>query len=138
MISPVEPRRLSDDSEPTYAYRQSLPSLLSISEVFSEKKVLGYVPLPASAPIPPPQSLLLPSTSALLPRPFVDIGSLDKNPSPRTLYPSSSAFPRPDMLLAFADSALPALGSRPVPPPLNTFLRYHLSPPVKLKQLEAE
>jgi hypothetical protein len=53
MISLVEPRRVSDDSEPAHTHRQSLPSLPSISEVFSEKKVLGYTPPPASAPIPP-------------------------------------------------------------------------------------
>ncbi len=138
MISPVEPRRASDDSEPAHAHRQSLPSLPSISEVFSEKKVLGYAPPPASAPIPPAQSLPSPFTSAPPPRPFADVGSPDKNPSPRTLHPSSSAFPRPDTLPAFADSALPALASRPVPPPLNTFPQHHSSPPVKLEQLEAE
>ncbi len=138
MISPVEPRRLSDDCEPTHAHRQSLRSLPSISEVFSEKKVLGYAPPPASAPIPPPRGLPSPFTSVPPPRPFADVGSPDKNPSPRTLHPSSSAFPRPDTLPAFADSGLPALASRPVPPPLNTFPRHHSSPPVKPEQLEAE
>ncbi len=139
MISPVEPRRPSDDSEHTHAHRQSLPSLPSISEVFSEKKVLGsYAPPPSSAPIPPPQSLPSPFTSAPPPRPFSDVGSPDKNPSPRSLHPASSSFSRPDSLPAFADAALPALASRPVPPPLNTFPRQHTSPPVKLEQLEAE
>lgn len=138
MISPVEPRRPSDDSEAGHTHRQSLPSLPSTLEVFSEKKPLGYAPPPPSAPLPPPQSLPSPFTSAPPPRPLADLGSPDKNPSPRTLHPSSSTFSRPDTLLAFADPVLPALASRPVPPPLNTFPGHHASPPVKRAQVEAE
>lgn len=122
MISPVEPRRLSDDSEIAYAHRQST------SDVFSEKKVLGHAPPPASAPIFPAPSLPLPFTSAPPPRPFADTGSPDKNPSPRMLYPPSSGL----------DSALPALESRLVSPPLDTFPRHRSLPPIKLEQLEAE
>lgn len=139
MVSPVEPRRPSDESETGHSHRQSLPSLPSILEVFSEKKPLGYAPPPPSAPLPPPQSLPSPFTSAPPPRPFADLGSPDKNPSPRTLHPpSSSTYSRPDPLPAFSDPALPALASRPVPPPLNTFPGHHASPPVKLEQVEAE
>ncbi len=138
MISPAEPRRPSDDSEAGHGHRQSLPSLPSISEVFAEKKALGYAPPPSSAPLPSAQSLPSPFTSAPPPRPFTDLASPDKNPSPRTLHPVSSSFSRPDSLPAFADSNLPSLAGRPVPPPLNTFPGHHTSPPVKYEQVEAE
>jgi len=138
MISPVEPRRPSDDSEAGHTHRQSLSSLPSILEVFFEKKPLGYAHPPPSLPLPTPQSLPSPFTSAPPPRPFADLGSRDKNPSPRTLHPSSSTFSRPDTLPAFADPVLPALASRPVPSPLNIFSGHHASPPIQLEQVEAE
>lgn len=138
MISPVEPLRPLDDSEAGYTHWQSLPSLPSILEVFSEKKPLGYAPPPPSAPLPPPQSLPSPFTSFPPTHPFADLGSWDKNPSPRTLIPSSSTFSLLDSLLVFADPVLPALASRPIPPPLNTFPGHHASPPIQLKQVEAE
>ncbi|KAK4241308.1 hypothetical protein C8A03DRAFT_41252 [Achaetomium macrosporum] len=138
MISPVEPRRPSDDSEPGHAHRQSLPSLPSISEVLSDRKPLAYGPPPPSAPMPPSQNLPSPFRSPAAPRPFVDVASPDKDPSPRTLLPTSSTFPRAEPLPVFSDPARPGLASRPVPPPLNTYPGQHQSPPVKLEQLEAE
>ncbi|KAL2134289.1 hypothetical protein VTI74DRAFT_546 [Chaetomium olivicolor] len=138
MISPAEPRRASDDAEHVHAHRQSLPSLPSISEVFSDRKPLSYPPPPSSAPMPPAQSLPSPFSSSAPPRPFGDVASPDKNLSPNTLQPTSSTFPRPESLSAFSDPARPVLVSRPVPPPLNTFPGQHPSPPVKMEQLEAE
>ncbi|KAK1754675.1 hypothetical protein QBC47DRAFT_223602 [Echria macrotheca] len=129
MISPVDSRRASDDSEGPH--RQSLPS---ISEVISGTKATSY---PPPAPAPPPHSQGLPSPFAASgPRPFGDFSS-DKNPSPRTLLPSSG-YPRPDTLPAFSDPSRPALSNRPAPPPLNTFPGRHPSPPVKMEQHEAE
>ncbi|KAK4156292.1 hypothetical protein C8A00DRAFT_30889 [Chaetomidium leptoderma] len=138
MISPVEPRRPSDDSEHGHAHRQSLPSLPSISEVFSERRSLGYAPPPSGAPMPLGPGLPSPFASAPPPRPFADAGSSDKNPSPRTLHPITSTFARPETLPAFSDPTRPVLASRPVPPPLNTFPGHQPSPPVKLEHFEAE
>ncbi|KAH6630944.1 hypothetical protein B0J18DRAFT_116599 [Chaetomium sp. MPI-SDFR-AT-0129] len=137
MISPVEPRRPSDGSEPGHAHRQSLPS---ISEVFSDRKPLGYAPPTSAAPGHPAPSLPSPFTSAPPPRPFSDLASPDKNTSPRTFQPTSSVYPRSDTLPAYSDPARHAPGpsSRPVPPPLNTFPGQQPSPPVKVEQLEAE
>jgi hypothetical protein len=136
MISPVEPRRPSDGSEQNHSHRQSLPS---ISEVFSERKALGYAAPPPSASMHSAPGLPSPFTSAPPPRPFTDMASPDKNPSPRTLHPtSSSTFPRTETLPAFSDPGRHGLASRPVPPPLNTFPGQQPSPPVKLEQLEAE
>ncbi|KAL1835475.1 hypothetical protein VTJ49DRAFT_6639 [Mycothermus thermophilus] len=145
MISPVEPRRPSGDSDHSHAHRQSLPSLPSISEVFADRKSLGYAPPPPpnSAPIPPAPSLPSPFSSAPPPRPFSDVTSPDKNPSPRTLYPTTS-FPRPDSLPAFSDPSQPPpppppLSNRPVPPPLNTLTGQQPSPPLKFyEHAEAE
>lgn len=133
MISPVDSRRASDDSEGPH--RQSLPS---ISEVIGATKPPSYGP-PAPAPLPPSQSLPSPFSTSAPPRPFGDVAS-EKNPSPRTLHPSSG-YPRADTLPAFSDPSRPALSSRPgPPPPLNTFSSRHPSPPVnvKLEQHEAE
>ena len=133
MISPVDSRRASDDSEGPH--RQSLPS---ISEVIGATKPPSYGP-PAPAPLPPSQSLPSPFSTSAPPRPFGDVVS-DKNPSPRTLHPSSG-YSRADTLPAFSDPSRPALSSRPgPPPPLNTFSSRHPSPPVnvKLEQHEAE
>ncbi len=138
MISPVEPRRHSEDSEAGHAHRQSLPSLPSISEVFAEKKSLGFAPPPPSAPLPPTQSLPSPFSSAPPPRPFADVGSSDKNPSPRTLHPVSSTFSRPDPLPAFSEPSLPSLTGRPVPPPLNTYSSHHTPSPARFEQPEAD
>lgn len=129
MISPVDSRRASDDSEGPH--RQSLPS---ISEVISGAKAAPYPPN-APAPLPPSGSLPSPFSTAP-PRPFGDIGS-DKNPSPRTLHPASSFPPQPNTLPAFSDPARPA-HSRPAPPPLSTFPPRHPSPPVKMEQHELD
>lgn len=137
MISPVEPRRPSDDSEHGHPHRQSLPSLPSISEMFAEGKSLGHVPPPHSAPMPPAPGLPSPFTSGPPPRPFGDVTSPDKNPSPRTLHPTST-YPRAEPLSTFPEPPRPALTNRPVPPPLNTFPGQQPSPPVKLEQHEAE
>jgi hypothetical protein len=139
MISPVEPRRPSGDSDHGHPHRQSLPSLPSISEVFSERKSLGgYAATPPhSAPMPPAPGLPSPFTSGPPSRPFSDVTSPDRNPSPRTMHPTST-FPRAEALPAFSDPARPSLASRPVPPPLNTFPGQQPSPPVKYEQLEAE
>lgn len=134
MISPVEPRRPSEGSEQGHSHRQSLPS---ISEVFSERKSLGYAPPPPSASMHQAPGLPSPFTSAPPPRPFSDMASTDKNPSPRALHPTST-FPRPETLPAFSDPGRHGLASRPVPPPLNTFPGQQPSPPVKIEQLEAE
>lgn len=136
MISPVEPRRSSDDAEPPHPHRQSLPSLPSISEVFSDRKALSYAQPPSSTSMPA-QSLPSPFSSSVPSRPFGDVASPDKNPSPRTLQPTST-FPRTESLPAFSDPSRPVLVSRPVPPPLNTFPGQHPSPPVKMEHLEAE
>ncbi|KAK4113916.1 hypothetical protein N656DRAFT_706966 [Canariomyces notabilis] len=132
MISPVEPRRPSDEPEPAQSHRQSLPS---ISEVISGAKPVQFS-APPPAQLPSPQGLPSPFTSAPS-RPFGEVPA-DKNSSPRALHPSSSGYPGPETLLAFSDPARPALASRPVPPPLNTFAGQNQSPPVKFEQLEAE
>ncbi|KAK5658542.1 hypothetical protein OQA88_1934 [Cercophora sp. LCS_1] len=131
MISPLDFRRASDDSEPPQHHRQSLPS---ISEVISGTKPTQYAAA-APAPLPPSGSLPSPFSTAPPPRPFGDVGS-DKNPSPRTLHPASS-FPPPNTLPAFSDPSRPAL-SRPAPPPLSTFPPRHPSPPVKVEQHDRE
>lgn len=134
MISPVEPRRASNESEPSHPHRQSLPS---ISEVISGTKS-SYAP-PSAAPVPPAQTLPSPFSAAPPPRPFGDVGVPDRNSSPRALHPPpSSAYQRPEALPAFSDPARPAVTSRPVPPALNTFTGQHQSPPVKIEQLETE
>ncbi|KAK1778047.1 hypothetical protein QBC45DRAFT_170821 [Copromyces sp. CBS 386.78] len=130
MISPVDSRRTSDESE--NPHRQSLPS---ISEVISGTKPTSY---PPHAPIslPPTQSLPSPFAPSGPPRSY----DVDKHPSPRALHPSSG-FPHPDPLPAFSDPARPSLSSRPPPPPpLNTFPTHHQhpSPPVKLEQMEVD
>ncbi|KAK4104089.1 hypothetical protein N658DRAFT_419508 [Parathielavia hyrcaniae] len=135
LISPVEPRRPSDGSDNAHPHRQSLPSLPSISEVFSERKSLGYAPPPSAGSAP---GLPSPFTSAPPSRPFGEVRDSDKNTSPRTLQPTSSTFPRGEPHPAFSDPPRPSLGTRPVPPPLNTFSGQQPSPPVKLEQLEAE
>jgi hypothetical protein len=132
MISPVEPRRPSDEPEPAQSHRQSLPS---ISEVISGAKPVQFS-APPPAQLPSPQGLPSPFTSAPS-RPFGEVPA-DKNSSPRALHPSSSGYPGPETLPAFSDPARPALASRPVPPPLNTFAGQNQSPPVKFEQLEAE
>ena len=132
MISPVDTRRTSDDSESSH--RQSLPS---ISEVISGAKPSAYPPQAASS-IAPSQAQSLPSPfGSATSRSFTDAGS-EKNPSPRTLHPTSG-YPRPDALPAFSDPSRPALSSRPAPPPLNTFPGQHPSPSsVKLEHFDAD
>lgn len=132
MISPVEPRRASDESESARSHRQSLPS---ISEVISGAKPASYPP-PPPPQMSPAQALPSPFTASAPSRPFGDVGA-DKNPSPRALHPVS-AYPRPEALPALSDPARPALTGRPVPPPLNTFPGQHAPAPVKLEHLEAE
>ncbi|EGZ75073.1 hypothetical protein NEUTE2DRAFT_104387 [Neurospora tetrasperma FGSC 2509] len=130
MISPVDSRRTSDESE--NPHRQSLPS---ISEVISGTKPTSYPPH-APTSLPPTQSLPSPFAPSGPPRSY----DVDKHPSPRALHPSSG-FPRPDPLPAFSDPARPQLSSRPPPPPpLNTFPTHHQhpSPPVKLEQMEVD
>ncbi|KAL2020926.1 hypothetical protein VTK56DRAFT_7813 [Thermocarpiscus australiensis] len=134
MISPIEPRRASDESESAHAQRQSLPS---ISEVISGATTLSYAS-PPPAQLPSSQGLPSPFTSSAPPRPFGEVGGADTSPSPRTLHPTSSTFPRPETLPAFSDPTRPALASRPVPPPLNTFSGQNPAPPGKLEQLQAE
>ncbi|KAK0616071.1 hypothetical protein B0T17DRAFT_510617 [Bombardia bombarda] len=133
MISPVDSRRTSDDSDSPH--RQSLPS---ISEVISLSgaKHSGY-PQSASSSLPPSQGLPSPFSASAPSRSFGDVG-VDKNPSPRTLHPASSTYGRSDTLPAFSDPARPALHSRPIPPPLNTFPGQHPASPVKIEQLEAD
>lgn len=123
MISPVDQRRTSDDTDS--GHRQSLPS---ISEVISGTSTGAYPPVTG----PMSQSLPSPFASSASSRPFADVGS-DNNTSPRTLHPASSGYSRPDTLPAFSDPARPALSSRPAPPPLNTFPGRHPTPPVKLE-----
>jgi len=135
MISPVEPRRPSDDSSDharAHAHRQSLPS---ISEVIGNVK--SSFGTPSAAPIPPPPSLPSPFSSAPS-RPLGNVGAPDKTQSPRTLLPTSTSFPRPDPLPAFSDPARSALPTRPIPPPLNTYPSQQPSPPVKLEHAEVD
>lgn len=132
MISPVEARRTSDD--PDTPHRQSLPS---ISEVISGAKPGTYPPLPQTS-LPPTQSLPSPFASSTPTRGFGDAG-MEKNPSPRTLHPTSSGFSRPETSLpAFSDPARPSLQNRPAPPLLNTFPGQQPPPPVKMETAEAE
>ncbi|KAK3685741.1 hypothetical protein B0T22DRAFT_227892 [Podospora appendiculata] len=132
MISPVDSRRTSGDSESPH--RQSLPS---IQEVISGTKQAAFAPpTPSQTSLPPSQGLPSPFASSAPSRSFGDV-AMDKNPSPRTLHPTSS-FSRSETLPAFSDPARPALSSRPAPPPLNTFSSQHPSPPLKFEQMEPE
>ncbi|KAF6807983.1 GATA zinc finger domain-containing protein 10 [Colletotrichum sojae] len=100
MISPVEPRRPSDESETPH--RQSLPSL---SEVISGAKPSPYPPSQGSS-MSGSQSFPSPFAPGP-PRSYPD-SSADKN-SPRPLHPPSTYASRQD--------ALPAISDPPRPPP---------------------
>ncbi|KAK4168846.1 hypothetical protein QBC43DRAFT_81690 [Cladorrhinum sp. PSN259] len=133
MISPIEPRRPTDEADSNHSHRQSLPS---ISEVISATKP-GFPPPP---PITQSQTLPSPFASSGPPRPFEQLGS-DKNSSPRTLHPPSTGYSRPDTLPAISDPSRSLLNNRPpAPPPLNTFSGQHHSspPPLRHDQHEAE
>jgi hypothetical protein len=127
MISPVDSRRASDESE--NAHRQSLPSISEVIEAAKQQQSFG----PSSAPLPMPQNLASPFSTSGPPRPFADAVS-ESNISPRSLHPTSG-YPRADTLPGFSDPARPALASRPGPPPLlNAFQGQHPSPPIKHEQ----
>ncbi|KAK1469135.1 GATA zinc finger [Colletotrichum melonis] len=120
MISPIEPRRPSDESETPH--RQSLPSL---SEVISGAK---------PSPYPPSQGSSM-SGSQSFPSPFAPgpprsyAESTDKN-SPRPPVPASTFAPRQDALPAISDPPRPPFAGRP-PAPLGGFSGPQPSPPLK-------
>ncbi|KAH7357932.1 GATA zinc finger protein [Plectosphaerella cucumerina] len=125
MISPVEPRRPSDDNDMPQQ-RQSLPSL---SEVIS-----GAKPSPFP-PSQPPSSVSgsvhsFPSTyGSGPPRSFPEPPSSDKQ-SPRTLHPTSFGPPRPEPLPPFSEqSRPPSYGGRPGP--ISAYPGPQPSPPIK-------
>ncbi|ROV86883.1 hypothetical protein VMCG_10911 [Cytospora schulzeri] len=137
IISPVEPRRISDDNEPQQ--RQSLPS---IQEVISGTK--------PSAPAFPPSlstavsgqpSLPSPFTSSASSRPFADLSPQERHSSPRSLHNPASFPARGEPMPPFSDPSRPPLSGRPpAPPPLNT---YHPGvrpspPPLKIESRGAE
>ncbi len=107
MISPVESRRTSDDSEP--AHRQSLPS---IQEVIGQKSASSYPLPPQATTVSAAQSLPSPFSASAPTRLYSDAGG-EKHPSPRTLLPTaSSSLSRGETLPAFAEPPRPHL--RPV------------------------
>ncbi|WYZ41743.1 hypothetical protein EsH8_V_000638 [Colletotrichum jinshuiense] len=120
MISPIEPRRPSDESETPH--RQSLPSL---SEVISGAK---------PSPYPPSQPSSMPGTQSFSSSPFAHgpprsyaESSTEKN-SPRPLHPASTYAPRQEVLPAISDPQRPPpYASRP-PPPLSSFSGAQASP----------
>ncbi|OHE99134.1 GATA zinc finger [Colletotrichum orchidophilum] len=121
MISPIEPRRPSDETETPH--RQSLPSL---SEVISGAKPSPYPPSQASSM----------SGSQNFPSPFAPgpprsyAESTDKN-SPRPPIHASTFAPRQDALPAISDPPRPpAFAGRP-PAPLGGFSAAQPSPPLK-------
>ncbi|KAJ4142336.1 hypothetical protein NW754_009782 [Fusarium falciforme] len=116
MISSVEPRKSTDDHEPSN--RQSLPS---ISEVISGTKP-GHYPPAHSSGLQSASSL--PSPFATAPRPFPEA----EKHSPGPLHPTSSFPPRQDALPAFSDSPRPPFSSRPSLPPVSDRRQ---SPPAK-------
>lgn len=131
MISPVDSRRTSDDTESSH--RQSLPSIQEVIGVKSS----SFPPQAPAAAMTGSQGLPSPFASTHS-RHFSDM-SQEKNPSPRTLHPTSS-FPRADPAPPFSDSR-PPMSSRPAPPPpppppqpLGAFSRSQPSPPTKLDQ----
>ncbi|KAJ0158201.1 GATA zinc finger domain-containing protein 10 [Colletotrichum tanaceti] len=126
MISPIEPRRPSDESETPH--RQSLPSL---SEVISGAKPCPY---------PPSQTSSM-SGSHSFPSPFAPgpprsyaESSTDKN-SPRPPHPASTYAPRHEALPAMSDPPrLPSFAGRP-PAPLSSFPATQPSPPHKSEHM---
>ncbi|KAF4880497.1 GATA zinc finger domain-containing protein 10 [Colletotrichum siamense] len=123
MISPVEPRRPSDESETPH--RQSLPSL---SEVISGAKPSQYPPSQASS-MSGSQSFPSPFAPGP-PRSYAE-SSTDKN-SPRPHHLASTYPPRPDALPAISDPSRPPppFAARP-PPPMSSFSGPQPSPPHK-------
>jgi hypothetical protein len=121
MISPVEPRRASDDSETSH--RQSLPS---ISDVLSGAKPSVYPP--SSAPTSMSGSSF-PSPYASAPPPRSSYPE-EKRSSPRSIHSSSSYPSGREPLPAFSEPARPPpFAARP--PPLSNFSGPHPSPPIK-------
>lgn len=133
MISPVEPRRVSDSAEGAPP-RQSLPSL---SEVMAGSPVGGLSQSQTPGSIPS-----FPAPFSASPRPFIDSHShpgLDKGSSPQPLHPASSYPSRPEQAPAFSDpSRTHAFTGRPGPSPLNSFSPTHPSPPTKHDQPRLE
>ncbi|ROW03140.1 hypothetical protein VPNG_08143 [Cytospora leucostoma] len=139
IISPVEPRRISDDTEPQ---RQSLPS---IQEVISGTKPSAPAfPPPLSTSVSGPPSLPSPFASSASSRPFADLSPQDRHSSPRSAHNPASfpaREPMPQPMPPFSDPSRPPLSVRPpAPPPLNT---YHPGarpspPPLKMESRGAE
>lgn len=132
IISPVEPRRISDDNEPPQ--RQSLPS---IQEVISGTKPSAPAfPPTLSTSVSGPPSLPSPFTSSTSSRPFADLSPQERHPSPRSLH-NPAPFPtRGEPMPSFSDPSRPTLSGRPpAPPPLNTFHpgAHPSSPPLKME-----
>ncbi|KAF9882213.1 GATA zinc finger [Colletotrichum karsti] len=130
MISPVEPRRPSDESETPH--RQSLPSL---SEIISGG--------PKPSPYPSSQaSASSMSGSQSFPSPFASgpprsypESSVDKN-SPRPHHLASSYAPRQDPLPAISDPPRPPpFAARPPPAPMSSFSGPQPSPPHKSEHM---
>ncbi|TQN63834.1 GATA zinc finger domain-containing protein 10 [Colletotrichum shisoi] len=126
MISPIEPRRPSDESETPH--RQSLPSL---SEVISGAKPGPYPPSQASS-MSGSQSFPSPFAPGP-PRSYAE-SSTDKN-SPRPPHPASTYAPRQEALPAMSDPPRPPpFGGRP-PAPLSIFSATQPSPPHKSEHM---
>ncbi|KAL0942337.1 GATA zinc finger protein [Colletotrichum truncatum] len=122
MISPVEPRRPSDESETPH--RQSLPSL---SEVISGAKPSAYPPSQASS-MSGSQSFPSPFAPGP-PRSYAE-SSTDKN-SPRPLHLASTYPPRPEALPAISDAPRPPPFAGRPPAPMSSFPGPQPSPPHK-------
>lgn len=118
IISPVEPRRISDDNEPQQ--RQSLPS---IQEVISGTKPSAPAfPPSLSTSVSGPPSLPSPFAPSSSSRPFADMSPQERHPSPRSLHNPASFPTRGEPMPPFSDPARPPLSGRPPPPPpLNTY-----------------
>lgn len=125
MISPVEPRRPSDEKDT--AHRQSLPSL---SEVISGAK---------PSPFPPTQPPGMTGSSHSFPSPFGSGPSRhfpeppSERQSPRALHPPSFTPRSENALPPFsADHPRPPpFAGRPPPPPLSSYATSQPSPPIK-------
>lgn len=125
MISPVEPRRHSDDNETSQ--RQSLPSL---SEVISGAKPSPFPPSQSASTVSGSMHSFPSTYSSGPPRTFPEPPLSDKQ-SPRALHPNSFG-PRPEPLPSFSESARPPpFTSRHAPPPISSFSGPQPSPPIK-------
>lgn len=122
MISPVEPRRGSDDSESSH--RQSLPS---ISEVIN--KATAYPPQPTPSTSMPGSGFPSPYGSAPSRSSFAE----ERHSPPRPVHPSYTPVSEPNP--TYAEPGRSFSSSRPPPPPpLSTLAGPNRSPPMRPEQ----